>query len=460
MPKLNIVILAAGLGKRMHSTLPKVLHPLAGRPLLSHVLDTARALTPEKICVVYGHGGEIVPQVIADKKLIWVKQEPQLGTGHALMQTLPNLDRRGVTLVLYGDVPLTRVETLKKLMAAAAAKYLALLTLELDQPTGYGRIVRSSKESKITAIVEEKDASKAQRQIREINTGIMAIPNQYLHDWLPKLENNNAQQEYYLTDIVAMAVTDGVKVEAAQPDHAWETLGINSKAQLAALERIYQNESASRFLEHGVTLADPSRIDIRGQLACGSDVAIDINCIFEGLVQLGDNVRVGAHSILKNVKVAAGTLIAPFSLIEDAEIGKNCRIGPYARIRPGTRLASEVHIGNFVEVKNSSIAAGSKANHLSYIGDTIVGKNVNIGAGTITCNYDGANKHQTIIEDDVFIGSDTQLIAPVTVAKGATIGAGSTITKDTPPESLTLSRAKQMSIAGWKRPVKKAKSEK
>ena len=460
MPKLNIVILAAGLGKRMHSTLPKVLHPLAGRPLLSHVLDTARALVPEKICVVYGHGGEIVPQVIADKKLIWVKQEPQLGTGHALMQTLPHLDRKGVTLVLYGDVPLTRVETLKKLMAAAAAKYLALLTLELDQPTGYGRIVRSSKGSKITAIVEEKDASKAQRQIREINTGIMAIPNQYLYDWLPKLENRNAQQEYYLTDIVAMAVTDGVKVEAAQPDHAWEILGINSKAQLAALERTYQNESASRLLEQGVTLADPSRIDIRGQLACGSDVAIDVNCIFEGLVQLGDNVRVGAHSILKNVKVAAGTTIAPFSLIEDAEIGKNCRIGPYARIRPGTRLASEVHIGNFVEVKNSSIAAGSKANHLSYIGDTIIGKNVNIGAGTITCNYDGANKHQTIIEDDVFIGSDTQLIAPVTVAKGATIGAGSTITKDTPPESLTLSRAKQMSIAGWKRPVKKAKSEK
>ena len=460
MPKLNIVILAAGLGKRMHSTLPKVLHPLAGRPLLSHVLDTARALVPEKICVVYGHGGEIVPQTIADKKLIWVKQEPQLGTGHALMQTLPHLDRKGVTLVLYGDVPLTKVSTLKGLIETAAAKYLALLTLELDEPSGYGRIVRSSGEGKITAIVEEKDASKTQRQIREINTGIMAIPNQHLHDWLPRLENRNAQKEYYLTDIVAMAVTDGVKVEAAQPDHVWEILGINSKAQLAALERIYQNESASRLLEQGVTLADPSRIDIRGQLACGSDVAIDIDCIFEGFVQLGDNVRVGAHSILKNVKVAAGTLIAPFSLIEDAEIGKNCRIGPYARIRPGTRLASEVHIGNFVEVKNSSLAAGSKANHLSYIGDAIVGKNVNIGAGTITCNYDGANKHQTIIEDDVFIGSDTQLIAPVTVAKGATIGAGSTITKDTPPESLTLSRAKQMSIVGWKRPVKKAKSEK
>jgi len=444
----------------MHSRLPKVLHPLAGRPLLSHVLDTARALVPEKICVVYGHGGETVPQTIADKKLIWVKQEPQLGTGHALMQTLPHLDKKGLTLVLYGDVPLTKVETLKRLIATAAAKYLALLTLELDEPAGYGRIVRSSKDSKITAIVEDKDASKSQRQIREINTGIMVIPNQYLHDWLPRLENRNAQKEYYLTDIVALAVTDGVRVEAAQPDHAWEILGINSKTQLAALERIHQNESANRLLEQGVTLADPSRIDIRGQLACGSDVAIDINCIFEGLVQLGDNTRVGAHSILKNVKVAAGSVIAPFSHIEDAEIGKNCRIGPYARIRPGTRLASEVHIGNFVEIKNSSIAAGSKANHLSYIGDAIVGKNVNIGAGTITCNYDGANKHQTIIEDDVFIGSDTQLIAPVTVAKGATIGAGSTITKDTPPESLTLSRTKQTSIAGWKRPIKKTKSGK
>ena len=460
MPRLNIVILAAGLGKRMHSMLPKVLHPLAGRPLLSHVLDTARALVPEKICVVYGHGGEIVPQTIDDKKLIWVKQEPQLGTGHALMQTLPHLDKKGVTLVLYGDVPLTRVETLKGLIETAAAKYLALLTLELADPSGYGRIVRSSRGGKITAIVEEKDASKAQWQIREINTGIMAIPNQCLHDWLPELENKNSQKEYYLTDIVALAVKDGVRVEAAQPGHAWEIMGINSKAQLATLERIYQNESASRLLEQGVTLADPSRIDIRGQLACGSDVAIDINCIFEGLVQLGDNVRVGAHSILKNVKVAAGTLIAPFSLIEDAEIGKNCRIGPYARIRPGTRLASEVHIGNFVEVKNSSIATGSKANHLSYIGDAVVGKNVNIGAGTITCNYDGANKYQTIIEDDVFIGSATQLIAPVTVAKGATIGAGSTITRDTPPEKLTLSRAKQMSIAGWKRPIKKTKSEK
>ena len=458
MSKLNIVILAAGLGKRMHSALPKVLHTLAGRPLLSHVLDTAHALSPQKICVVYGHGGEAVPQTVGnkagDKKLIWVKQAPQLGTGHALMQALPHLDKKGMTLVLYGDVPLTRVETLKGLIATAAAKHLALLTVELEQPSGYGRILRS-KAGEIAAIVEEKDASKVQRQIREINTGIMAIPNQSLHDWLPRLKNTNAQKEYYLTDIVALAVKDGIKVEAAQPGHAWEVLGINSKGQLATLERIVQNESANKLLEQGVTLADPSRLDIRGQLTCGRDVEIDINCIFEGVVQLGDNVRVGAHSILKNVKVAAGTSIAPYSLIEDAAIGKNCRIGPYARIRPGTRLADEVHIGNFVEVKNSSIAAGSKANHLSYIGDTVVGKKVNIGAGTITCNYDGANKYRTIIEDDVFIGSDTQLIAPVKVAKGSTIGAGSTITRDTPPQMLTLSRAKQTSVAGWKRPVKK-----
>ncbi|GDX59337.1 bifunctional protein GlmU [Nitrosomonadaceae bacterium] len=455
MSRLNVVILAAGLGKRMHSTLPKVLHTLAGKPLISHVLATARTLLPGKICVVYGYGGELVPQVINDDELIWVKQDPQMGTGHALLQTLPHLDSNGVTLVLYGDVPLTSVETLKKLIATSAESILALLTLELDDPSGYGRIVRGSEGHGVIAIVEEKDASESEHQICEINTGIMVVPNQFLHNWLPKLENKNSQKEYYLTDIVKMAVTDGVKVDATHPEHAWETLGINSKVQLAALERIYQDETAGRLLDQGVTLSDPSRIDIRGQLFCGSDVSIDINCIFEGAVQLGDGVRVGANCILKNTKIQAGTQIAPFSLIEDAEIGKDCRIGPYARIRPGTHLSDEVHIGNFVEIKNSSISTGSKANHLSYIGDSIVGKNVNIGAGTITCNYDGANKHQTIIEDNVFIGSDTQLIAPVTVAKGATIGAGSTITKTAPPESLTLSRAKQMSISNWKRPVKK-----
>jgi bifunctional UDP-N-acetylglucosamine pyrophosphorylase/glucosamine-1-phosphate N-acetyltransferase len=464
MPKLNIVILAAGLGKRMHSALPKVLHRLAGKPLLVHVLDTARALSPQNICVVYGHGGETVPQAIADETLTWVQQMPQLGTGHALMQALPYLGTEGSTLVLYGDVPLIGVDTLRGLIAmaggeAGVGESLVLLTVELADPTGYGRIVRNGANG-IVAIVEEKDASLSQRQIREVSTGIMVIPNHWLHGWLHKLENNNAQQEYYLTDIVAMAVEDGLSVKSAHPGHNWEVAGVNSKVQLAELERVYQSESAQGLLEQGVTLADPSRIDIRGKLTCGRDVEIDVNCLFEGRVQLGDDVKVGAHSILKDVTIAAGSAIAPFSLIESAQIGRNCRVGPYARIRPGTRLDNDVHIGNFVEVKNSAIAAGSKANHLSYIGDAIVGKSVNIGAGTITCNYDGANKHQTIIEDDVFVGSDTQLIAPVKVARGSTIGAGSTITKDTPPEMLTLSRARQTTINGWKRPVKKPKDGK
>ncbi|WON72662.1 bifunctional UDP-N-acetylglucosamine diphosphorylase/glucosamine-1-phosphate N-acetyltransferase GlmU [Nitrosospira sp. Is2] len=457
MSKLNIVILAAGLGKRMHSALPKVLHPLAGKPLLAHVLDAARALSPQQICVVFGHGGEAVPKAVGGEDLICVRQEPQLGTGHALMQALPHLDEEGATLVLYGDVPLTSIETLKKLISTAAGETFALLTVELTNPSGYGRIVRNDTGA-VIAIVEEKDATESQRKIREINTGIMVIPNRYLPGWLHKLENNNAQKEYYLTDVVAMAVRDGITIEAAQPAHDWETTGVNSKAQLADLERIYQGEYARKLLEQGVTLADPSRIDIRGQLSCGRDVTIDVGCIFEGDVQLGDRVRVGAYTILKDATVEAGSAIAPFSLIEAAEIGKDCRIGPYARIRPGTRLDDEVHIGNFVEVKNSAIAAGSKANHLSYIGDAVIGRRVNIGAGTITCNYDGANKHQTIIEDNVFVGSDTQLVAPVKVTQGSTIGAGSTITRDTPPETLTLSRAKQMSIEGWKRPVKKPKS--
>jgi bifunctional UDP-N-acetylglucosamine pyrophosphorylase / glucosamine-1-phosphate N-acetyltransferase len=455
--KLNIVILAAGLGKRMHSALPKVLHPLAGKPLLAHVLDVARALSPEQICVVYGHGGEAVPKAVGNEGLICVRQEPQLGTGHALMQALPHLGQEGATLVLYGDVPLTSIETLKKLTSTAADETFALLTVELANPSGYGRIVRNDTGA-VMAIVEEKDASEAQRKIREINTGIMVIPNRWLPGWLHKLENNNIQKEYYLTDVVAMAVRDGITVETAHPEHDWETTGVNSKVQLADLERIYQREYARKLLERGVALADPSRIDIRGQLSCGRDVTIDVGCIFEGRVDLGDGVRVGAYTILKNTGVDSGSAIAPFSLIEAAEIGKDCRIGPYARIRPGTRLDDEVHIGNFVEVKNSAIAAGSKANHLSYIGDAVIGRRVNIGAGTITCNYDGANKHQTIIEDNVFVGSDTQLVAPVKVTQGSTIGAGSTITRDTLPETLTLSRSKQMSIEGWKRPVKKPKS--
>lgn len=453
MSELNIVILAAGLGKRMRSALPKVLHPLAGKPLLMHVLETARTLSPKRICVIYGHGGEAVPQAIADETITWVLQSPQLGTGHAVMQALTHLDSESKTLVLYGDVPLISVGALHKLLAATEPENLALLTVELDDPTGYGRILRNEK-GEVIAIVEEKDASEQQRRIREINTGIMVIPNSHLHDWLHKLENNNAQKEYYLTDIVAMASGDGVRIKTAQPVHAWETVGVNSKAQLTWLERVYQHEYAKNLLDLGVTLADMDRIDIRGHLDCGTDVEIDIGCIFEGSVRLEDGVKVGAYSILKNVRIAAGSTIAPFSLIEAAEIGKNCRVGPYARIRPGTALADDVHVGNFVEIKNSTIAVGSKVNHLSYIGDSIIGRNVNIGAGTITCNYDGANKYQTVIEDDVFVGSDTQLVAPVTISRGSTIGAGSTITRDTPPEKLTLSRVRQTSIEGWTRPVK------
>ncbi|WP_394809115.1 bifunctional UDP-N-acetylglucosamine diphosphorylase/glucosamine-1-phosphate N-acetyltransferase GlmU [Nitrosomonas sp.] len=454
MTKLNVVILAAGEGKRMHSSLPKVLHTLAGCSLLTHVTNTARLLSPDKICIVIGHGGEIVKQSIVGDDLTWVLQAQQLGTGHALMQTLQHLDRDGLTLVLYGDVPLISIQTLQKLIAKAEEKHCVLLTAEIGNPFGYGRIMRDPETRAIKAIVEQKDTNTEQQEIREINTGIMLIPNDYLHNWLPKIENKNTQHEYYLTDIIALSVKQGIQVASSQAKNLWEVMGVNNKSQLAELERIYQRHCADKLLYLGVGLIDPSRIDIRGELVCGSDVEIDISCIFEGMVKLGDSVKVGAHCILKNVKVDAGTTILPYSMIEDTEIGESCKIGPYARIRPGTKLSNRVHIGNFVEVKNSQIALGSKANHLSYIGDSIVGKNVNIGAGTITCNYDGANKHQTIVEDDVFIGSDTQLIAPVRISKGSTIGAGSTITKETPEGQLTLSRSKQLSVAGWKRPQK------
>jgi len=450
---LDIVILAAGKGTRMVSELPKVLHRLAGQPLLQHVLNTARRLAPAKIVVVYGHGGETVPHLINDPAIVWVKQEPQLGTGHALQQAAPHLDASGLTLVLYGDVPLIQQATLETLLQAASDGEAALLTVELPDPAGYGRIVRDANEN-ITAIVEHKDASAAQHAIREINTGVMALPTARLKDWLAHLSNDNAQREYYLTDVIGMAVAEGVRVNASQPHHHWEVLGVNSPAQLAHLERLYQHEQAMRLLEQGVRLADPKRLDVRGELTCGRDVEIDINCIFEGKVTLGDNVRIGANCVLRDASVAANTRIAPFSLIEEAQIGMDCRIGPFARLRPGTQLAQAVHIGNFVEIKNSQVDDGSKINHLSYVGDSTVGKKVNVGAGTITCNYDGVHKHRTIIEDGAFIGSDTQLVAPVTVGRDATIGAGSTITKDTPPEQLTLSRAKQISINGWKRPRK------
>ena len=452
MNSLNIVILAAGKGTRMYSDKPKVLHALAGRPLLQHVLDCASELQPQQICVVYGHGGEAVPQAMQSYSANFILQEPQLGTGHAVQQAMEHLDDNSRTLVLYGDVPLTRHATLHQMQQAGDG--LVLLTVNLSNPTGYGRIVRDV-QGDVQRIVEEKDATPEQREICEVNTGILLAPTEALRSWLAKLQNNNAQGEYYLTDIVAMAVEQGIAIHTVQPAHAWEVEGINSKTQLARLERTWQQEQAVRLLEQGVTLADPMRIDIRGSLQCGRDVEIDIGCIFEGKVQLGDGVRVGAYSVLSNATIAQGTQIAPYSHIDGSAVGADCRIGPYARLRPGTVLADQVHIGNFVEVKNSEIAAGSKANHLSYLGDSTIGSRVNIGAGTITCNYDGANKHRTVIGDDVFIGSDTQLVAPVTVGHGATIGAGSTITRDTPEDALTLSRSKQQTVPGWQRPTKK-----
>jgi len=453
---MNIVILAAGMGKRMQSALPKVLHPLAGKALLSHVIDTARKLSPTKLCVIYGHGGEQVPQLLEAKGLAFAKQEPQLGTGHAVMQAVPQLDDNAPTLILYGDVPLTTAASLQRLLDIAGVDKLGILTVNLDNPTGYGRIVRDSsdKNAAIKRIVEQKDASEQERAIREVNTGIIVAPTALLKKWLANLSNKNAQGEYYLTDIVASAVADGVEVVSAQPDHAWETHGVNSKVQLVELERVHQHNIANALLEQGVTLADPSRIDVRGTLTCGRDVTIDVGCVFEGDVTLADGVRVDAYCVIHNTSVGAQTHIRPFSHFENAVVGEACIIGPYARLRPGTVLAEDVHIGNFVEVKNSEIAAHSKANHLTYIGDSTVGSRVNIGAGTITCNYDGVNKSRTVIEDDVFIGSATQLIAPIRVGQGSTIGAGTTLTKDAPAEKLTVSRAKQITVEGWQRPVK------
>ena len=452
---MNVVILAAGMGKRMQSDLPKVLHPLAGKPLLSHVIDTARSLSPTGCCVVYGHGGDAVPTTLAADDLHFVLQEPQLGTGHAVMQALPMLRDDQPTLILYGDVPLTTVTTLQKLLLAAGPDKLAVLTVQLDNPTGYGRIVREHQ--RIVRIVEQKDASDTERAICEVNTGILVAPTKKLKAWLANLSYDNAQREYYLTDIIASAVADGVSVESASADFVWETLGVNSKVQLAELERTHQHNIARRLLEQGVTLLDPARIDVRGELICGRDVEIDVGCVFEGRVVLADKVRIGAHCVVSNARIGSGSVIKPFSHIDDAQIGAQSQIGPFARIRPGSEVADDVHIGNFVEIKNSQIASHSKANHLAYVGDATIGERVNIGAGTITCNYDGANKHRTIIEDDAFIGSDSQLVAPVTVGKGATLGAGTTLTKDAPPDSLTVSRAKQISISGWQRPVKQKK---
>jgi bifunctional UDP-N-acetylglucosamine pyrophosphorylase/glucosamine-1-phosphate N-acetyltransferase len=452
--KLGVVILAAGQGTRMRSSLPKVLHKLAGRPLLQHVISTAGALEPEQIVVVYGHGGEQVPAAFSADGLTWVEQAEQLGTGHAVEQALPALKDADRVLVLYGDVPLTEVSTLSALIDAAADTDLALLTVELENPTGYGRIVRAQNGS-IQRIVEQKDAAPEELAIREINTGILVADRARLEQWIERLENDNAQGEFYLTDIVEAAVKEGIEVRSAQPADFDEVKGVNDRMQLAELERHYQRRQAQQLMRQGVTLRDPARFDLRGTLSVGQDVEIDINVLLEGDISLGDGVRIGANTVIRNSSIAADTQINENCVIEQATIGQKCLIGPFTRMRPNAVLAESVRIGNFVEVKKSNIGEGSKINHLSYVGDTSVGKAVNIGAGTITCNYDGANKHQTIIGDNAFIGSDTQLVAPVEVGAGATIGAGSTITQNAPPETLSLSRSKQVSLKGWRRPVKK-----
>ena len=455
---LNIVILAAGMGKRMQSDLPKVLHPIAGKSMLAHVLDSARELEPEKVVVVVGHGAERVQQTFAQAELAFALQQPQHGTGHAVQQAVPELvggDKEDdATLVLYGDVPLVQADTLRRLLEARG-QGVAVLTETLADSTGYGRIIRGE-DGSVQRIVEHKDASEAERAVKEVNTGILVAPTARLKDWLTRITNDNAQGEYYLTDIIALAVADGVSVQAAQPAAGWETLGVNSRIQQAELERLWQAEQARRLLEKGVTLADPARFDLRGTLECGRDVFIDVGCVLEGKVVLQDGVRVGPHSVLRDVTIGAGTQIEAFSHLQQAQVGEEARIGPYARLRPGAVLANHTHVGNFVEIKNTQLGEGSKANHLAYIGDADVGQRVNIGAGTITCNYDGVNKFRTVIGDDAFIGSDTQLVAPVTVGRGATIGAGTTLVRNAPDDQLTLSRSEQRSVSGWKRPVRKS----
>ncbi len=452
---LEVVILAAGQGTRMRSALPKVLHPIAGKPMLAHVIATARTLSPKAIHVVFGHGGETVRETINDDGVNWVEQAEQLGTGHAVEQAMPKVANDSIVLVLYGDVPLISTATLQHLLDNVKDG-MALLTVMLDNPTGYGRIVRDGN-GKVLAIVEQKDANEAQLAICEGNSGILACNGGKLRGWLQQLENNNAQGEFYLTDTIALAEKEGLTVNGIVAQSEAEVSGVNDRLQLATLERQYQLQKAEALMREGVTIIDPARFDQRGTLTCGKDCTIDVGVIFEGDVVLGDRVRVGANCVLRNVKIADEVSIEPMSVIEEAVIDSGCNIGPFARIRPGTHLSEKARVGNFVEIKNSEIGKGSKVNHLTYIGDTTMGADVNIGAGTITCNYDGANKHRTEIGDRVFVGSDSQLVAPVKIGDGATIGAGSTITRDAPDEALTLSRSSQKSINGWKRPVKKPK---
>ena len=450
---LGVVILAAGQGTRMKSSLPKVLHKLADRPLLQHVIDTARTLAPQRIVVVYGHGGELVRESITDDDLLWAEQAEQLGTGHAVQQALPQLEGVDQVLVLYGDVPLTRADTLQRLLENAGNGF-GLLTVTLDDPAGYGRIERGA-EGEVLRIVEQKDADEEQLAIREINTGIMVLPTQRLQAWLGSLSNDNAQGEYYLTDVLAMAVDEGMPIAVTHPHNEDEAEGVNNKLQLANLERAYQRARAEELMLAGLTLRDPARFDLRGTLQHGNDCVIDINVVVEGRVQLGNNVQVGANTVLRNVSIADDVTVLENCVFEDASIGPGSTLGPFSRLRPGAELVGGAHVGNFVEIKKSIIGEGSKVNHLSYVGDSEIGARVNIGAGTITCNYDGANKHKTLIGDDAFIGSNTALVAPVSVGKGATIGAGSVIGKDAPEQQLTLTRAKQVSLPGWQRPQKK-----
>lgn len=450
--KLSVIILAAGQGTRMKSALPKVMHPIAGKPMLEHVYERSLDLGAADVHIVFGHGGEHLRDYCQDFDVEWVLQEQQLGTAHAVQQASPGLEPDEIVLILYGDVPLIKSETLRQLINHVADDDISLLTVNLEDPAGYGRIIRD--EGRVIAIVEHKDATAEQLQVNEVNTGILAVRAGYLNECLSKIDNNNAQGEYYLTDIIEMAVNDGNSVITTQPDNSYEVEGVNDRVQLARLERIKQREIIENIMKNGVTVIDPSRVDVRGELNIGSDSTIDVNCIFEGRVDIGSNVSIGAGCVISNSRIADGCVISPYSIIENAVIDDNVDVGPFARLRPGTTLKQNSKVGNFVEVKNTELGTGSKANHLTYLGDSEIGSNVNIGAGTITCNYDGANKHKTVIKDGAFIGSDTQLVAPVTVGKNATVGAGSTITRDTEDNELTLSRTQQKTVKGWKRPTK------
>lgn len=451
---LSVIILAAGKGTRMKSELPKVMHAIAGKPMVEHVYDRSIELNTQSIHIVYGHGGDKLKQACSSFSANWVEQTEQLGTAHAVQQASPDIPAENTVLVLYGDVPLIKTSTLKQLATKATDNNIALLTVNLQNPTGYGRIVRDANEQ-VIAIVEHKDADDSQKKINEVNTGILAVRAGYLNECLDRIDNDNAQGEYYLTDLIEIAVNDGNKVFTAQPETEAEVEGVNDRIQLAKLERIKQLELAQAIMTDGVSIADPARIDIRGELNVGNDTYIDVGCVFEGQVNLGTGVSIGTGCIISNSTIASNSVIKPYSVIENAVIDKNTEVGPYARIRPGTHLCEDSKVGNFVEIKNTQLGVGSKANHLSYLGDAEIGNNVNIGAGSITCNYDGVNKHKTIIEDGAFIGSDSQLVAPVTVGKNTTVAAGSTVTKNTEDEVLVISRSPQKSIKGWNRPVKK-----